>query len=172
MKAFDLKSKRWCEVQIEELEDVVWNDEAFDKRVLPGGEKDLAWAFLENKALLRGHFDDFVHDKGRGLIILMFGPPGVGKTFTAEAVSERARVALYSMGAGELGTEPADVERSLEHALELCSMWNAMLLLDKADVFLGARTDENITRNELVSSKCHTLLPLPSPYAATREYPR
>ena len=30
-------------------------------------------------------------------------------------------------------------------------MWNAMLLLDEADVFLGARSDEGLTRNELVS---------------------
>lgn len=30
-------------------------------------------------------------------------------------------------------------------------MWNAMLLLDEADVFLGARTDDGLTRNELVS---------------------
>jgi hypothetical protein len=30
-------------------------------------------------------------------------------------------------------------------------MWNAMLLLDEADVFLGERTSESLARNELVS---------------------
>lgn len=50
-----------------------------------------------------------------------------------------------------LGTDPADVEASLERALELCRMWNAMLLLDEADVFLGVRTNDGIARNELVS---------------------
>ncbi|CAJ2512271.1 Uu.00g052860.m01.CDS01 [Anthostomella pinea] len=96
-------------------------------------------------------FDDFIQDKGRGLIILMFGPPGVGKTFTAEAVAEKSRVPLYAMSAGDLGTRPSDVEKALERAFELCRMWNAMLLLDEADVFLGARTSESIARNELVS---------------------
>ncbi|ORY58234.1 uncharacterized protein BCR38DRAFT_461014 [Pseudomassariella vexata] len=151
MKGFDLKSKDWCELRIDDLQDMAWNDEAFEKLVLPGGEKDLAWAFVENKSLSKAGFDDFIPDKGRGLIILMFGPPGVGKTFTAEAVAERSRVPLYSMSAGDLGTQPSDVEKALERALELCRMWNAMLLLDEADVFLGARTNESLARNELVS---------------------
>ncbi|KAK8079549.1 hypothetical protein PG997_007367 [Apiospora hydei] len=151
MKGFDLKSKEWCELRVDDLKDMTWNDEAFEKLVLPEGEKDLAWAFVENKSLSKTDFDDFIPDKGRGLIILMFGPPGVGKTFTAEAVAERSRVPLYLMSAGDLGTQPSDVEKALERALELCRMWNAMLLLDEADVFLGTRTNESLARNELVS---------------------
>lgn len=68
------------------------------------------------------------------------------------AVAERSRVPLYTVSAGILGSSPEDVETSLDYALDLCRMWNAMLLLDEADVFLGARTDEGISRNELVSS--------------------
>ncbi|KAI9172657.1 ATPase family AAA domain-containing protein [Paramyrothecium foliicola] len=151
MKGYDLKSKDFCELNVSELQDMTWNDEAFEKLVLPGGEKELAWTFVENKSQSTSDFDDFVADKGRGLIILMFGPPGVGKTFTAEAVAERSRVPLYSMSAGDLGTKPSEVESALERALELCRMWNAMLLLDEADVFLGERTNESLARNELVS---------------------
>lgn len=151
VKGFDLKSKEFCELRIADLKEMKWNDEAFEKLVLPSGEKELAWAFVENKSLSTSDFDDFIPDKGRGLIILMFGPPGVGKTFTAEAVAERSRVPLYSMSAGDLGIQPAEVEATLERALELCRMWNAMLLLDEADVFLGERTSESLARNELVS---------------------
>ena len=151
MKGFDLKSKEFCELCIPQISEMQWNDEAFEKLVLPGGEKDLAWNFVENKSKFESKFDDFVADKGRGLIILMFGPPGVGKTFTAEAVAERSRVPLYSMSAGDLGTQPAEVVAALDRALELCRMWNAMLLLDEADVFLGERTNDSLTRNELVS---------------------
>lgn len=57
------------------------------------------------------------------------------------------------MSAGVLGTKPREVEENLHHALELCKIWNAMLLLDEADVFLGSRTDDSVARNELVSSK-------------------
>lgn len=83
----------------------------------------------------------------------MFGPPGVGKTFTAEAVAERSRVPLYALSAGALGTNPSAIEASLDRALELCRLWNAMLLLDEADIFLTARHDNptNLVHNELVA---------------------
>jgi AAA+ superfamily predicted ATPase len=136
---------------VDELSPVVWNDAAFDHLVLPGNEKHLAWNFVENQALANNNFDDFVRDKGRGIIILMYGPPGVGKTFTAEAVAERARVPLYGMSAGTLGTDPGEVEKTLTKALDLCELWNAMLLLDEADVFLTARTNSDLARNELVA---------------------
>ncbi|KAK4149361.1 P-loop containing nucleoside triphosphate hydrolase protein [Chaetomidium leptoderma] len=148
---FDLKRKKWGRFLIDKLEDIEWNDKAFDNLVLPGGEKELAWEFVESKANSDDAMDDFVREKGRGIIILMFGPPGVGKTYTAEAVAEKARVPLYMVSAGMLGTSPETVEAALTDALELCRLWNAMLLLDEADIFLGARLDDSLTRNELVA---------------------
>ncbi|KAF5569394.1 Fidgetin 1 [Fusarium phyllophilum] len=140
----------WAQFCVDDLAPVVWNDAAFNHLVLPGTEKQLAWEFVENKSIANT-FDDFIQNKGRGIIILMFGPPGVGKTYTAEAVAEKARVPLYSMSAGDLGTAPKEVDLALERALTLCGLWNAMLLLDEADVFLGARTDSDLARNELVA---------------------
>ncbi|KAF5625587.1 hypothetical protein F52700_8952 [Fusarium sp. NRRL 52700] len=136
LKGFDLKAKDWAQFHADDL--------------TPVAEKQLAWEFVENKTLTHT-FGDFVQDKGRGIIIPMFGPPGVGKTYTAEAVAEKARVPLYSMSAGDLGTVPKEVELALERALTLCGLWNAMILLDEADVFLGARSDSDIARNELVA---------------------
>ncbi|KAK0747335.1 hypothetical protein B0T21DRAFT_446256 [Apiosordaria backusii] len=148
---FDIKAKDWARYCIDNLQDIAWNDSAFDNLVSKGGEKQLAWEFVASKKESTQECDDFVAEKGRGITILMFGPPGVGKTFTAEAVAERARVPLYLISAGVLSTTPSEVEAALDHALNLCRLWNAMLLLDEADVFLGARSDEGLIRNELVS---------------------
>jgi hypothetical protein len=52
-----------------------------------------------------------------------------------------------------LGIRPKEVETALGQALDLCKLWNAMLLLDEADIFLGARTNVDLARNELVSGK-------------------
>ncbi|KAK4246926.1 P-loop containing nucleoside triphosphate hydrolase protein [Corynascus novoguineensis] len=123
---FDLRAKDWAEYHIDNL-------------VLPGGEKELAWEFVQSKTASKENFDDFVSDKGRDITILMFGPPG------------KARVPLYRMSAGMLGTNPEVVEQALDQALMLCRLWNAMLLLDEAEVFLGARLDDTLHRNELVS---------------------
>jgi SpoVK/Ycf46/Vps4 family AAA+-type ATPase len=43
------------------------------------------------------------------------------------------------------------VEANLEKALRLCGHFGAVLLLDEADVFMEARTSNNLERNELVS---------------------
>jgi len=39
------------------------------------------------------------------MIFLLHGPPGVGKTLTAEATAETLKKPLYTVNVGELGTE-------------------------------------------------------------------
>lgn len=82
---------------------------------------------------------------------LLVGTPGCGKTLTAEAVAEVARKPLYCISAGELGVEPANVEANLLRAFELAQMWDAVILLDEADVFLQQRTPSDLQRNALVA---------------------
>jgi AAA+ superfamily predicted ATPase len=85
------------------------------------------------------------------MIILLDGPPGVGKTLTAESVAETMKAPLYTMSAGELGTHSDRVERKLSDVLEMATMWNAILLIDEADVFMEQRSPQDLMRNELVS---------------------
>jgi len=49
---------------IDNLSDIEWNDKAFENLVLPGGEKELAWEFVESKANSEEVIDDFVPEKG------------------------------------------------------------------------------------------------------------
>lgn len=49
---------------VEDIQDVAWNDDAFEKLVLPNNSKELAWTFVENKSLDKNSFDDFVESKG------------------------------------------------------------------------------------------------------------
>ncbi|KAK6506062.1 hypothetical protein TWF506_010986 [Arthrobotrys conoides] len=151
VKGFDLSTKEWCELNVDELHDPDWNNNAYEKLVLPEGEKDLVMAFADRARLGARGFDDFVQNKGEGVIILLCGPPGVGKTLTAEAVAEKSKVPLYILGAGELGTVLREVEIALDQALERCRLWNGILLLDEGDVFLEARSTDSMNRNGLVS---------------------
>ena len=96
-------------------------------------------------------FDDIVRDKGKGLIGLLTGPPGVGKTLTAEAVAEVTKRPLYMISSGELGADPEDVHSKLKDVLELAEVWDAVLLLDEADVFLAERNDTDLSRNAITS---------------------
>jgi len=57
---------------------------------------------------------------------------------------------LYSVTVGELGTSTTQLEESLREILEVASTWNAVILLDEADIFLEKRTEHDIKRNAMV----------------------
>lgn len=71
-------------------------------------------------------------------------------TLTAEAVADLLRRPLYSVSIGELGTDITELERNLRNILEIATSWNAVLLLDEADIFLEARSTHDVVRNALV----------------------
>jgi len=67
-----------------------------------------------------------------------------------EAIAELLKKPLYVVTAGDLGITAAEVEKSLGSVLELCQTWDALVLLDEADIFLEARNSTEIQRNALV----------------------
>lgn len=58
---------------------------------------------------------------------------------------------LYMLSAGDLGLEPRSVDVKLQGILDLCTRWNAILLIDEADIFLEERSLHELERNKLVS---------------------
>ncbi|PWY87579.1 hypothetical protein BO70DRAFT_427501 [Aspergillus heteromorphus CBS 117.55] len=94
---------------------------------------------------------DIITNKGRGLIILLYGVPGVGKTSTAENIAHSWKKPLLPITCGDLGTQPDAVETSLKEIFRLAQLWDCILLLDEADVFLSERTPAALERNALVS---------------------
>ncbi|KAF5613872.1 TOB3 (member of AAA-ATPase family) [Fusarium subglutinans] len=136
---------------IELVQDVIWNSTAFDQLVLPHDYKRIIHAFVGAQMSGLDDFDDVIQGKGRGIIMLLSGEPGTGKTLTAESVAEIMQRPLYNMSAAELGDVAQEVEQKLDCALELSTRWGAVLLLDECDVFLECRTTSDIKRNKLVS---------------------
>ncbi|OAG06264.1 P-loop containing nucleoside triphosphate hydrolase protein [Paraphaeosphaeria sporulosa] len=151
VRGYSLRDKKWCSFFIDSICDIVWNLDAFASLVAPQEQKDLILSFAESQVKSRDDFDDFIQGKGQGIIMLLAGPPGVGKTLTAESVAEAMKAPLYSIGAADLGSKPAALENKLHDILEMCSKWNAVLLIDEADVFMEARSTADLERNKLVS---------------------
>ncbi|KAK3334385.1 hypothetical protein B0H65DRAFT_593015 [Neurospora tetraspora] len=112
------------------------------------------------EALVKGHkskgvvFDDVIAGKGQGLIFLLHGNPGLGKTLTAESIADYLEKPLYSISGGEIGTRVREVEERLESIFSLAKRWNAVTLLDEADVLLCRRNSAEIDRNAIVGGKC------------------
>jgi hypothetical protein len=57
----------------------------------------------------------------------------------------------------DIGTKPEDVEENLTRNFKLAKIWNAVLLIDEADVFVANRTIKDLYRSSLVSSMLNHL---------------
>lgn len=147
---FSLSDKVWLEFNVEKISEIQWNDEAFANLVLPLGRKQLLQSLVEAHNQDLG-FDDFVQGKGQGLVINLFGPPGCGKTLSAEATSEHVRKPLYVVGAGDLGVTATEVDQALERTFDIATSWKAIILIDEADVFMEQRSLHDLIRNAMVA---------------------
>ncbi|GME27635.1 P-loop containing nucleoside triphosphate hydrolase protein [Neofusicoccum parvum] len=168
---FFMKEKKWIGLLVENVGHIEWNKDAYERLVLPQSTKDLVKALImvrKSKSgaklgmSLAGKRDDIIAGKGNGLIMLLHGGPGTGKTLTAGrhtilfqswqlADEEQKEMPLYSVTCGDVGTKPDVVEQYMNTVLHLGKTWNCVLLLDEADVFLEERTLSDVERNSLVS---------------------
>jgi SpoVK/Ycf46/Vps4 family AAA+-type ATPase len=61
------------------------------------------------------------------------------------------------ISAGQLSSDANRLDLQLVQIFKTASHWNALLLLDEADVFLTQRSCEHIERNRLVATFLHKL---------------
>lgn len=163
MFAYVLRERRFVAIDLNHLVPVRREQGVFENLRILKDYKDivrgLVASHFEKKLIERkyvergteGPSQDLIQGKGRGLVLLLHGVPGVGKTATAEAVAMENQKPLFVVTCGDLGLSPAEVERSLTNMFRLAHMWDCVLLLDEADVFLSQRSHADMARNALVS---------------------
>lgn len=83
IRGFSLVNKRRCLFSVDLITPVEFNSQAFDALWLPPTQKKIVHSLVKNHLAGNSPFDDMIKGKGRGLIFLLHGLPGVGKTFTA-----------------------------------------------------------------------------------------
>lgn len=150
---FDLFRHLRLRCHVSYLKEYVYDRELASKLILPEEIKTLVTMLVNHK---EGNFKDIVAGKGGGAIILLTGAPGVGKTLTAEVFAEADQKPLYSVQASQLGINAEELETNLLHVLQRAARWNAILLLDEADVYVHERGD-NLTQNAIVGVFLRTL---------------
>jgi ATP-dependent Lon protease len=111
------------DLYVDLIYDVKWNKQAFQDLVVDEDIKELVQAVVM-KQLVTQKSTDVISGKGNGLIILLHGGPGTGKTFTAEGVAEFAEKPLFRVTCGDIGTDSQVVERRLQAALNLGKIWD------------------------------------------------
>lgn len=173
---FALKEKVWGQFLVDKITRIVPKDD--EKREGPfwadleleKESKELLWAFMQQHkvtATLRptnkggnsglevsdakAKSIDIIEGKGQGLVILLHGPPGVGKTLTAETIALTTGRPLLTVSVAEIGVTAQEAEKSLTPVFADAARWEAVLLMDEADVFVEERTKGDLQRNALVS---------------------
>ena len=151
--------------EIEEKDSLDGQNSGFEDLVIPDEYKKIVKALVKSHALGSRSENrnrqqiDLIRGKGKGLIILLHGVPGVGKTSTAESVASYTGRPLFPITCGDIGQTAYDVEKNLEAIFLLARKWGCVLLLDEADIFLAKRErgGDSIDRNALVSVFLRTL---------------
>lgn len=98
---YSLSRKEWCRFLVDNTTAVAWNTGMWDSLILEAEQRLVLQALVTSH-----HFPDNPRDqseqKGRGLVILLYGTPGSGKTLTAETAAEGSTRPLISTSLGEL----------------------------------------------------------------------
>jgi hypothetical protein len=149
--AYAFRDRRFVRLDVKYLQPIPPSENVFKNLRINEEHKRMV------RALVKTHFQkqrlnlDLIRGKGSGLVILLHGAPGVGKTATAEAVAQANKKPLFSITCGDLGFQAQDVETNLKEIFRLAHRWDCVLLLDEADIFLTRRNLSDLVRNALVS---------------------
>ncbi|EFQ27428.1 ATPase [Colletotrichum graminicola M1.001] len=158
--AYVFRTRTWEYVHIKNLQRPKFNENMIGHLVMSEQRLKTLKALSKSFARVNKHGEgikdsnwsaDFVRGKGNGLIFLLHGKPGVGKTCTAECIAEFTCRPLMVLTSSDVGTDPEQVEYNLTSNFKRAMSWGAVLLIDEADVFMERRTTSDLTRNSLVA---------------------
>ncbi|KAH6673842.1 hypothetical protein B0J14DRAFT_667436 [Halenospora varia] len=125
---FSLTMKTWHMLKVELREEIDFNLEAFESLLLPQHQKEMIHSLVKVHSSDGIGFDDLIK----------------------EDIADYTKIPLYT-SCGELGIDSDGIEKNLKEALDLATTWNAIILIDEADIFLEARGPRELRRNSLVS---------------------
>ncbi|MEP9413338.1 AAA family ATPase [Gordonia sp. VNQ95] len=153
VRVFDLGAQDFLDVNTGDLTEYVYDAHLQDKLVLPDDQRELLNILTTDISVFTG---DIIDGKSAGNVILAKGRPGVGKTLTAEVYAEVTGRPLYSIHSGSLGITAELVRKNLEVIFDRAKRWDAVLLLDEADVFVMER-GLDLSQNAIVAEFLRTL---------------
>jgi SpoVK/Ycf46/Vps4 family AAA+-type ATPase len=86
---------------------------------------------------------------GRGICVLFDGPPGTGKTFSAEILAAELKLPLYRVHIPNIVSKwVGETERNIAEIFVRARASRALLLFDEADSLFGKRTTNAQTAND------------------------
>lgn len=143
---FDLDRHLRLTTHVDNVTEYKFDKLLHEKLVLPENIKQLVRILINHK---QANFVDIIKGKSGGAILLLTGQAGVGKTLTAEVFAEASEKPLYNIQASQLGTNPDNIESRLRMFIKRASRWDAIMLIDEADVYVHERGND-LQQNAIV----------------------
>lgn len=134
--AFDLKRKDWTVVDVDEISDVAWNEDAYDDIVFPAEEKDLLLAVAGAYVPSTTSPITVPEKRAKGTTICLAGPSGMGKVSIVEAIAERLHAPLFAVDMAEMIRDWDNFEDNMVKVLHRCREWGAILLVTNIDLLM------------------------------------
>ncbi|MCR5774704.1 MAG: ATP-binding protein [Lachnospiraceae bacterium] len=89
----------------------------------------------------------------------MSGPPGTGKTMTANAIAGELKLPLYHVNLSNIMDKyVGETEKNLEKVFSLAERINAVLFFDEADALFGKRSEVKNSQDKYANSEISYLL--------------
>lgn len=83
-----------------------------------------------------------IYHYGRGVSLLMSGPPGTGKTMSANAIAGELSLPLYQVNLSNVVDKYiGETEKNLEKAFSFAEKNSVVLFFDEADALFGTRSE-------------------------------
>lgn len=79
---YSMDRKTWCKFFVDDLQPVKWKEDAISSLIMPQEQKDLIEALVTSHNY-PDNARETAEQKGKGLVILLHGTPGTGKTLSA-----------------------------------------------------------------------------------------
>jgi hypothetical protein len=115
--------------------------------------------FWENEQVRR------LFPRGTGLIGLMSGPPGTGKTMAAQVVAAELELDLYRIDlASTVNKYIGETAKNLKRLFARAADMNAVLLFDEADALFSKRTEVRDSHDRYANADTNYLLQLIEDY--------
>lgn len=135
-----------------------WNDmilseyvkKALRDMLFEAGDRNLFWENPKTRRLF---------PQGRGLMGLFCGPPGTGKTMSAQVIAAELGMDLFRIDlASVVSKYVGETSKNLDRILSRAQHMDVVLLFDEADALLGRRTEIKDAHDRFANTDTNFLL--------------
>jgi hypothetical protein len=84
---YSLKVNDWGLVLVDKIEDIDWDANAFSELILDRYKKEILMGVIAGYSKVPSQVGGFTYSRRKGLVFMLSGPPGCGKTLTAGKIN-------------------------------------------------------------------------------------